>query len=201
MAWPTSLQIALKEWSSVCRALETGRQTILLRKGGIYESSGEFEVENRQFLLFPTYVHQKREMLKEAEHATLETMPEEPREVTVSAACVVTDILRLTGRAQMNALDDEHVWAPPLIDMRFNYKPENPLYLLIVRTYRLHASQIMANTPAYAGCKSWVPLDQPVELGDPLAVMDDVKFEFRRKAILEKLRAASPADAAAQPAQ
>jgi len=27
----------------------------------------------------------------------------------------------------MDALEDEHVWAKPLIDMRFNYKPQNPL--------------------------------------------------------------------------
>jgi hypothetical protein len=52
------LSIALKEWATLCRALETGRQIILLRKGGIYESAGEFEVEHRRFLLFPTYLHQ-----------------------------------------------------------------------------------------------------------------------------------------------
>src|SRR4051812_26553980 len=128
MAWPTSLQVALKEWASVCRALESGRQTILLRKGGIYESAGEFEVENREFLLFPTYVHQKREMLKHTDHEALEAIPaEEPKEIMISAACAVNDIIPLTDRVRMEALDDEHVWAPPLIDMRFNYKPENPL--------------------------------------------------------------------------
>ena len=34
MALPDSLPVALKEWATVCRALETGRQMILLRKGG-----------------------------------------------------------------------------------------------------------------------------------------------------------------------
>jgi len=42
----------------VCSALEAGRQIILLRKGGIYESAGEFEIEHRQFLFFPTFLHQ-----------------------------------------------------------------------------------------------------------------------------------------------
>ena len=50
MAVPDRLRVALKEWASVCSALETGRQIILLRKGGIHESGGEFEVENRQFV-------------------------------------------------------------------------------------------------------------------------------------------------------
>ena len=37
---------------------------------------------------------------------------------------------------QMDALDGEHIWTAPLIDMRFNYRPQNPLYLLLVRAFR-----------------------------------------------------------------
>src|SRR5689334_1545880 len=122
MAWPTSLQVALKEWATVCRALESGRQTILLRKGGIYESAGEFEVEHREFLLFPTYVHQNLKMLKEPEHEGFEPRSEEPGEVVLSAAGIVTDIIEMKSRQQMDKLDDEHVWTKPLIDMRFSYK-------------------------------------------------------------------------------
>ena len=63
MAWPTSLQVGLKEWAVVCGALASGRQMVLLRKGGIYEAAGEFEVEHREFLLFPTYLHQNPQMI------------------------------------------------------------------------------------------------------------------------------------------
>ena len=71
--------------------------------------------------------------------------------------------------------------------MRFSYRPENPLYLLLVRAYRLAQPATLANTPAYAGCKSWVPLELPVETGDALPVLDDVKFEMRRKSILDRI--------------
>jgi hypothetical protein len=185
MAWPCSLQVALKEWATVCRALESGRQILLLRKGGIYESAGEFEVEHREFLLFPTHLHQKLEMLKEAERAGFEPRAEEPAEITLSAAGVVTDIIQVKSRAQIDALDAEHIWAPPLIDMRFNYRPENPLYLMLVRAYRLHEPVTIANTPAYAGCKSWVPLDHEIATGDALPVLDDVRFEHHRRHIIE----------------
>ncbi len=187
MAWPTSLQVALKEWATVCRALESGRQMLLLRKGGIYESGGEFQVENREFLLFPTYVHQNLKMLKEPEHAGFEARSSEPSEIVLSAAGVVSDIVELKSRQQMDALDQEHIWTSPLIDMRFDYRPENPLYLLLVRAYRLHTPVTIANTPAYAGCKSWVPLDQPIEMGDALPVLDDVKYDIRRKQIVERV--------------
>jgi hypothetical protein len=190
MAWPTDLNVALKEWATVCRALENGRQVLLLRKGGIYESAGEFEVEHREFLLFPTYVHQNLAMLKPEAHAGYEPHAEEPRRVRMSAAGVVTDIIQLDARAQMDALADEHVWTPPLIDMRFNYRPENPLYLLLVRAYRLGEPATVENTPAYAGCKSWVPLSESVATGGATPVLDDAAYENRRKAILERLAGA-----------
>jgi hypothetical protein len=187
MALPSSLQVGLKEWATICAALESGRQVVLLRKGGIYESAGEFEVEHPQFLLFPTYLHQNLKMLKSEAHGGFEPHNAEPRQVRLSAAGVVTDIIQLQSRAQMDALDAEHVWTPPLIDMRFNYRPENPLYLLLVRTYRLARPQTIENTPAYAGCKSWVPLEEPVETGGARPVLNDEVYDSRRREILGKL--------------
>lgn len=188
MDLPSSLQIALKEWATVCSALETGRQMILLRKGGIYEAAGEFELENPQFLLFPTYLHQNLNMLKPEAHGGFAAVSAEPGEVRISAAGVVTDIVQLRSREQMDRIENEHVWTKPLVDMRFNYKPQNPLYLMLVRTYRLREPITVANTPAYAGCKSWVPLDQPIGTGDAIPVFDDHRYDSRRKRIMELIR-------------
>src|SRR5829696_6186447 len=187
MALPESLSIALKEWATVCRALETGRQMVLLRKGGIYESAGEFQLEHRQFLLFPTFLHQNAGMLKPEERAGLEPRDAEPAQVRLAAAGVVTDIVRVDSRTQIDALDADHVWAPPLIDMRFNYRPDNPLYLLLVRAYRLRQPVAVENTPAYAGCKSWVPLEEPVDTAGATPVLDDVRYDVKRRYVLERL--------------
>src|SRR5687767_8620791 len=86
MSWPASLSVALKEWAVVCRALESGAQMILLRKGGIYEAAGEFELEHRQFLLFPTYLHQNLNMLKPQHHGGFEPRSDEPDHVMLRAA-------------------------------------------------------------------------------------------------------------------
>jgi hypothetical protein len=187
MALPNSLNIALKEWATVCLALETGRQMLLLRKGGIYEAAGEFELENPQFLLFPTYLHQNLNMLKPGDQAGFEARSSEPQQVRLSAAGEVTDIVQLKSRAQMDALEAEHVWTTPLIDMRFNYKPQNPLYLMLVRAYRLAEPVTVENTPAYAGCKSWVPLEDAIETARVKPVIDDASFDARRASILAKL--------------
>ena len=173
MALPNSLTVALKEWSALCDVLASGRQLLLLRKGGIYEAAGEFEIEHPQFLLFPTYLHQKPEMVKPTERLTIEPRSAEPDRITHSLAATVTDIIQLQSRSQMDALDSEHIWTPPLIDMRFNYRPENPLYLLLLRTYRLPAPTTIDNTPAYAGCKSWVPLDVEIDVANATPALSD----------------------------
>ena len=44
---------ALKEWELAIRALAEGTQIVLLRKGGIVEETGEFDVVSPHFLLYP----------------------------------------------------------------------------------------------------------------------------------------------------
>src|ERR1700722_8531099 len=112
MAWPTSLNVALKEWASVVRALETGRQIILLRKGGILEQGEkrQFQMDQKEFLLFPTYLHQSRGELKP--EIEFEPASSEPGDVLITAAGIVSDIIQVESRKQIDRLDDEHIWTP-----------------------------------------------------------------------------------------
>ena len=50
---------AFKEWAVVCAALASGRQSVILRKGGIHEGRDGFRVDHREFWLFPTRFHQE----------------------------------------------------------------------------------------------------------------------------------------------
>jgi hypothetical protein len=183
VALPAQLQVALKEWQSVCDALADGCQIILLRKGGIYESGGEFEIEHRQFLLFPTYVHQNPAMLKPG--CKVQQLPAEPDQINLRNAAEITNIIPMRSRATMDALADQHIWTPALIDMRFNYRPENPLYLLLVRAYALPHPITLQNTPAYAGCKSWVPPEKPIETGSAIPTIENEAYNQRRESILK----------------
>src|SRR5271155_1853587 len=59
---------AFKEWAIIVDALMTGQQIIILRKGGLIEGPGGFQVEQPEFLLFPTLFHQQRQaVLPEAQ--------------------------------------------------------------------------------------------------------------------------------------
>jgi hypothetical protein len=189
MAWPTALDVALKEWATVISALESGRQILLLRKGGILEQSNKnrFAITHNEFLFFPTYLHQSRGELKPEAHARLQPATAEPAQVRITAAGVVTDIIKVESREQIDRLNNEHIWTSSLIDMRFNYKPQNPLYLVLVRAYRLREPVTLDNTPAYAGCKSWVPLERPIATSDATPALDDAQYEHRRQSVHSKL--------------
>jgi hypothetical protein len=188
---PQTLDVGLKEWATVCGAMEAGRQILLLRKGGIYESAGEFELEHRRFLFFPTYLHQNLAMLKPEAQSGFEPRSAEPQRVELSLAGQVTDIIPVKSREQMDEIEDAHIWTAPLIDMRFNYKPENPLYLLLVRAYKLAEPVTVENTPAYAGCKSWVPLEQPVSTQGARPTVDETTYQTQRQLILARLQGVS----------
>ncbi|AIH85796.1 hypothetical protein IU15_12865, partial [Mycobacterium tuberculosis] len=78
---------ALKEWSAAVHALLDGRQTVLLRKGGIGEK--RFEVAAHEFLLFPTVAHSHAERVR-PEH----------RDLLGPAAADSTDECVLLGRSE-----------------------------------------------------------------------------------------------------
>ncbi len=170
-----------------------GHQILLLfaQEGGIYESAGGFEIENREFLFFPTYLHQNPQMLKDDALRWYEQRSSEPETVTINLAGVITDIIRMSSRVQMDALDAEHIWTKPLIDMRFNYKPQNPLYLLLIRAYELPQPVTVKNTPAYAGCKSWVPLEESMDVSAAKPVLDDDLYQARRQRHLDLIERAA----------
>jgi hypothetical protein len=55
------MRTAFKEWAVVVDALLRGEQILILRKGGLREGRGGFQIEHSEFLLFPTLFHQQRE--------------------------------------------------------------------------------------------------------------------------------------------
>ena len=54
----------LKAWATVVKALAHGKQTVILRKGGILETASGFNIESNEFLLFPTWEHQEKIFVK-----------------------------------------------------------------------------------------------------------------------------------------
>ncbi|MHC5671395.1 DUF1802 family protein [Nostoc sp.] len=157
---------ALKEWAVAINALESGKTIMLLRKGGIHERNGNFQVAHKQILLYPTCEHQQAFMLK-AEYANgvyPVTSGWHPETVRIGSWAEITDILPVSDEFIVNGLLPFHIWNEHFISDRLKWKPRQPLYILLLRTYKLPQEQEIPYYPKYAGCKSWIDLNQPIEL-------------------------------------
>ncbi len=175
------LSVALKEWSIVCDLLLEGSLALLLRKGGIHETGGPgvFELEYPRFALFPSWTHQRPQMIKPPYRDRVEVFTEEPATITFRGLGTVDHIWQVPSREAFDQLEDLHCWTSEQIDMRFDYKPERPLYLMAVRAYRLVKPKTINNNFEYAGCRSWVHLHREDEVDDTNAtpVLDDATFQ------------------------
>lgn len=188
-----TLSVALKEWHLVIQALLSGRQAILLRKGGILEANNEFELEHAQFLLYPTYVHQTPAQLKPEFRAQVQQTSAEPTLVTLNGFASVQRIYEAPSRAAVDALYDLHIWDTPLIDLRFAYRPEKPLYVVLVRAWRLPQPVTIPNTLEYAGCKSWIPLAESIDISSATPALADEPFHALATRLEPALAKAAPA--------
>jgi len=71
------MPIAFKEWAVTVRALAEGEQLVTLRKGGIREPQKHFEVEYERFFLYPTFDHQRSDLVRESHRPELRRALEE----------------------------------------------------------------------------------------------------------------------------
>lgn len=168
---------ALKEWAVACSALEEGRQVLLLRKGGILEYRQGFEVRHQEFLLFPTFEHQSKEHLQPdyADKIHDVRVLNEGRNVLSSYAQAV-DVKEITDRSVLKKLERFHVWNESYVNARMDYNPKKPMSVILLRVFRLEKPITVETKPAWAGCKSWVPVDIEVP-GTSSPALDDSRFD------------------------
>jgi hypothetical protein len=178
------VNVALKEWASVVTALGTGKQILLLRKGGIVEANRGFEVRHQSFLFFPTFEHQHVRSLK-PEFQALAVDPGHEL-LPIQYVADVTDVFAAPkGFEQMLLADPFYVWNESLIRMRYEYRPDLPLYVIFVRIHRLAHPQAIPNRPSYAGCKSWVNLTEEIDIEERSPVVSDHDYSTLRRRIIE----------------
>ena len=167
---------ALKEWAIVCKAAEDGNQVLLFRKGGIMEYRNGFELKHKNFFLFPTFEHQSMESIreeykKEFENLTKQheqkdlnsTVPNDsqisPNTTTINSFVEISYFNEINDINKLEKFEKFHIWNLEYVKMRFNYNPKKPLFLVLLRTYKLKDAIKIHNKPEWSGCKSWIQID------------------------------------------
>src|SRR3954452_16049637 len=138
-----SMPIAFKEWAVTVRALAEGEQLITLRKGGIRETERHFELEHGQFFLYPTFDHQRIDLVRESHQPELRRALEEgvwaegeppahaltqdggihqPDRVRIRAWAEVAGSWTVTDRRAVDELAPFYVWTPDYAEKRLAWK-------------------------------------------------------------------------------
>ena len=182
--------IGFKEWQVVCDALASGRQSILLRKGGIHEGRQGFSFAHESFLLFPTRFHVSGDQVREGEAKALpEWRPGDTIAIThhVHALSAVT----LTDWARVAALGQLHIYSEKTVRERFDWQGKGmvsgSIHVALIRVYELATPWEFPYEAKYGGCRSWIDLPAPPAGWDESmkSILDDGDFEIlARRALI-----------------
>ena len=190
------MPIAFKEWAVTVRALAEGEQLLTLRKGGIREPHKHFKLDHDRFFLYPTFDHQRGDLVRESHQPELRRaleegvwadgepplglidggMLEQPDRVRIRAWAEVAAHWTVDDPRCVDALSPYYVWTTDYAEKRLAWKRRHPLHVILLRTYRIPRPVTVRVRDDYAGCRSWLEIqrDLPFE-GTP--VLCDDEFE------------------------
>ena len=153
---------ALKEWSTVIDALGRGDQVILIRKGGIADP--KFGAEAERFYLYPTFFHQQQS---------------EPEDVTITHWCEVVRSWRVNDLETLYRLGPLVVMSRETLETRYRFRPDQALHVIGVRAFTLRQPRTIRVTPEYLGCKSWVSVDDEIDIDGSLPALSESELQDR----------------------
>ena len=154
---------ALKEWSNVVHALGAVEQIILIRKGGIADPS--FGIDAERFYLYPTYFHQGES----------ESRPS----IAITHWCEVVRTWTTRDLAVLERLAPLVALPPETLDARYRFRPDQALYVIGVRTWRLAQPVDVRYRDEYGGCRSWVSVDEEIDVSGSTPVLGEAELQAK----------------------
>jgi hypothetical protein len=158
---------ALKEWASVIEALGSARQIVLIRKGGLADQS--FGVEAQRFYLFPTNYH--------------DAGGEEPSHVRITHWAEVVKMWQIRDAAMLPRLGPLTILDREAIETRYRFRPDQAINVIAVRAHRLATPVDVVMKPDYSGCRSWVSVDEEIDIDGSVAALSKDVLEAQINAI------------------
>jgi hypothetical protein len=154
---------ALKEWASAIAALGRGDQIILIRKGGIADP--KFGLEAERFYLFPTNFH--------------EGGGQPPSAVPITHWCEAVKTWEVRDLDALLRLEAQVVFDRNTLETRYRFRPDQAIHVIAVRTFALPNAVSVPMNDRYEGCRSWVSLDEEIDVEGSRAVLSDSQLQSR----------------------
>jgi len=191
------MPIAIREWAVTVRALAEGEQLLTLRKGVLRSPGKPFRLAHERFFLYPTFDSQTGDLVRESHQPELRRALEEgvwsdgeppmgaftsgiplqqPDRVRIRAWAEVAGHFTIADPRCVDGLAPFCVWTPDYAERRLGWRRQQPLHVLLLRTYRIPRPVTVKVKEEYSPSQAWVELqrDLPFE-GTP--VLSDGEFE------------------------
>lgn len=162
------MMYALKEWQVINDAILEGKQSVLVRKGGILDSVYDFPPDKKEFYIFPTYEHQKKEYIKKEFHYLFKTDWKVSQHfndggfsyVKINLLCRMVECIQIKNIDELVSIYSQVIYTPEFLKTRFNYRPEEPLNIIRIIPQKLDKEFYVEYREDYRGCKSWIKLSE-----------------------------------------
>jgi hypothetical protein len=182
---------ALKEWAVTIAALAAGDQVLIVRKGGIGEK--RFDLPHPRFHLFPTYAHQRPELVKadaRSRFADPLARRDEPQRLPLAVYAELHAAHPIADLEALRAIDPLHVLTAEYAAERLRWRRIHPLWAAVLRVWTLPDPPVLEVAPEHGGCVSWVEL--PAAIGAPgerVPALSDEAFAASAAAVESALAA------------
>jgi hypothetical protein len=191
------MPVALRESAVTVRALAEGEQLLTLRKGLTRSPGRPFRLAHDRFFLYPTFDNQPADLVRESHQPELRRALEEgvwsdgepllaaftsgiavqqPDRVRIRAWAEVAGHFAIAEPRCVDALTPFHVWTPDYAERRLGWHRQQPLHVLLLRTYRIPRPVTVKVKDEYAAAPAWIELQRELPFeGTP--VLSDAEFE------------------------
>ena len=65
------------------------------------------------------------------------------------------------------------------LDARYKFRPDQALYVIAVRTFALAHAVSIAQKPEYLGCRSWVSVDDEIDIHGSVPALNEQQLDAR----------------------
>ncbi len=173
------MKYALKEWSTTIEALGKGQIIAIWRKG---EGRG-FNIEQKQFVLFPTGTHQNFNKIKQEWWSLHDekASPNKDNQIKVNYWAEVEEAIEVHEFEQLLSISNELINTNEHLFSSWNLYPDHKGKVLLLRVYKLSNPILVPYSQEYAGCKSWIELkiDIPKIGGIPILSFKEFNLKAR----------------------
>jgi len=157
---------ALKEWASVIDALGSGKQIVLIRKGGIADP--KFGLEATRFYMFPTNFHEGSG-----------GAPPPSTAIPITHWCESVRTWEVRDLESLMRLEPLVAFDRKTLETRYRFRADQAVHVIAVRTWALPQATTVLMTEAYAGCRSWVSLDEEIDVDGSRQVLTDEQLQSK----------------------